>query len=571
MQEKKEYLVLARKYRPLKLSDLIGQEEICAILEGALTFGRLAHAYLFSGTRGVGKTTLARILAKVVNCLLLNKQSFGDPCGKCENCKSIDNGSNIDVIELDAASRTGVNDVREIIENINYKPVSAKKKIYIIDEVHMLSKAAFNALLKTLEEPPSDVLFLLATTETEKIPVTIVSRCQHFNLKRIENKILSRHLVKISKIEGINLDQSSAEIISRSSEGSVRDALSILDNVIAIGKDIKKETINEVLGLSDLTKVLELFDLICKGDVIKSLKLVDLLYQNGASFEKITKDLINIIYLITRFKSYIDISEAGLNEYEINTYKNYSKTIDMDVLVRLWELTNKYLEELINSFNQKQSFEMIIIRLCYVSLMPTPFEAINEKNNKGNIKKELLSESIKPKTEESGNPEVNYFTNDNTALEKRKEINNESSKKTNNTFINSMLEDYELLVIKIEKKKELFTYHHLVNNFKLVSIKLPKNKSDTGILELKDIEKNRADKNFLWKVSQILKEITGSRWIVSLSNKEIYQTLAEVFNQRKRDKILRLSKKERIKKLLEIIPSSEIVSIEKIKEKPKIK
>ena len=257
--EEKNYLVLARKYRPKKLSHLIGQDEIRVIIEGALSSNRLAHAYLLSGTRGIGKTTLARIISKAVNCTANQENKTLDPCGNCEACISIEKESNIDVIELDAASRTGINDVREIIENVSYKPVSAKKKVYIIDEAHMLSKSAFNALLKTLEEPPEGVLFLLATTETEKIPITIKSRCQHFELKRIPTQLLTQHIINISKLEKFECDQDSAKIIARSSEGSVRDALSILDNVLARGKKITKEITRDVLGLSDPEKNIRLF------------------------------------------------------------------------------------------------------------------------------------------------------------------------------------------------------------------------------------------------------------------------------------------------------------------------
>ena len=203
-----EYIVLARKYRPKKFSDIIGQDEVCSVIEGAIKLNRVAHAFLFSGTRGIGKTTIARILAKTLNCENLDLKN-PEPCGKCKNCISIDNDSNIDVVEIDAASRTGVADVREIIENINYKPVDAKKKIFIIDEVHMLSKAAFNALLKTLEEPPLDVVFIFATTETEKVPVTILSRCQRFVLRRVDLNMITEHLINVSKKEGYTLDKES--------------------------------------------------------------------------------------------------------------------------------------------------------------------------------------------------------------------------------------------------------------------------------------------------------------------------------------------------------------------------
>ena len=266
MTETKNYIVLARKYRPKKLSEIIGQEETCKIIEGSVKLGRLAHAFLFSGTRGVGKTTLARILSKIVNCSNLNQETT-EACGNCENCTSIDSDSNMDVIEIDAASRTGVSDVREIIDNVNYKPVSAKKKIFIIDEVHMLSKAAFNALLKTLEEPPLDVIFIFATTETEKLPLTILSRCQKFQLKRISTDKISDFLLKVSKKENFQISKEGCDLISQSSEGSVRDALSILENVLTRGNPVKIDVIRGVLGLSDNNLVLKLFESLCSGDV----------------------------------------------------------------------------------------------------------------------------------------------------------------------------------------------------------------------------------------------------------------------------------------------------------------
>ena len=349
----------------------------------------MAHAYLLSGTRGVGKTTLARIIAKAVNCTSISNKQTEDPCGICETCSSIDKESNMDVIELDAASRTGINDVREIIENVSYKPVSALKKIYIIDEVHMLSKAAFNALLKTLEEPPSGVLFILATTETEKIPVTIKSRCQHFELKRIPTNLLSQHIIKVATLEKFDCDKDSANMIANSSDGSVRDALSILDNILARGKKITKKIIQEVLGLSDPEKIIRLFDLICKGDVKEALKVVDNFYQDGASFKQLTKELIRIFYYIGRLKSELEETELSLTEYELNELKIFSEQLDMDIIIRFWELGQKYYMEIENTFDQKQSFEMIVIRLCFIATMPTPFELIsnNEKENKQAPKK----------------------------------------------------------------------------------------------------------------------------------------------------------------------------------------
>ena len=556
MSKNNHYVVLARKYRPKKLSDLIGQDEIRTILKGALRLNRLAHAYLLSGTRGVGKTTLARIISKVVNCSSQTEDLVGDPCGKCENCLSIDNETNIDVVELDAASRTGVSDVREIIENINYKPVSAFKKIYIIDEVHMLSKAAFNALLKTLEEPPNDVLFLLATTETEKIPITILSRCQHLELKRIDSKVLSEHIMKISAYEGISLDKESSDIIARSAEGSVRDALSILDNVLTRGDLITKETVKEVLGLSDLTKVFSLFDSICRGDVSESLKVTNSMYINGASLEKLAKEILNIIYYTARFKSEFSEEDINLNEYEISIFKKYAKILDMDVVIRFWEIMQRYFDELIKSFDQRKSFEMIVIRLCYISLLPTPFEVLNKKEK---IAEPKIEKNILPKNQIN----TDFVKKNNLAEKKDPIIDNqiENKFKIDSSEIES-LKKFEKLVDMIEKKSEFMISHQLINNFKLVSIKFPEENGNTGILDLKNLFEMKARDNILWKVSKILKDITGYRWLVSVLSDGGLKTLNEVYMEREELRIKTISGESEIKKLLEIIPGSEIVSID---------
>lgn len=569
-QLNKHYLVLARKYRPKKLSDLIGQKEISAILEGALTQNRLAHAYLLSGTRGVGKTTLARIIAKLVNCLKNDREFIGDPCCECSNCLSIDKENNIDVIELDAASKTGVSDVREIIENVTYKPVSALKKIYIIDEVHMLSKAAFNALLKTLEEPPQDVLFILATTETQKVPLTILSRCQHFELKRIELDVLSDHIMKICSLENIKIDKQSAEVIARCSEGSVRDALSILDNVITRSDNISEDIVKEVLGLSDINEIFELFEYICLGDVSSALTVSDRLFFNGIAFEQLGKDLMNLLYYIARVKTDFSKNEIGLNQFALKKIIAYSKKIEMDVIMRLWELMQKYFEEINKSYDQRKSFEMSIIRLCFVAHIPTPFESTKKniddlKSKEGSVP--INDSDVKNDKNKNQNPEneekEQFKTYENLALQP-KTLTSDKSEKVKEDKEISMLFEYEKLVDKIEKMSEFFISHHLTHNFKLVSLKLPEDNNDRGILELQNILEKNIKENILWKVSKVLEEATGSRWIVSIVNSGGQQTLNEIYESRKAEKISKLSQLNEIKKLLEIIPSSEIVAINDI-------
>ncbi len=553
-KQRNNYVVLARKYRPKRLEHLIGQSEILSVLKGAITFNRLAHAYLLSGTRGIGKTTLARIIAKIVNCLDEKALSEAEPCNNCKNCISIDSENNIDVIEIDAASRTGVNDIREIIENINYKPVSALKKIYIIDEVHMLSKAAFNALLKTLEEPPKSVLFLLATTETEKIPVTILSRCQRLELRRIENLELSSYIKKIASLENFEIDNASSDLIAKCAEGSVRDALSILDGSFSKDESIKIENTRKLLGIPNFNNIFKLFDEICNGKIKNALNDFNLLFHTGASVEQLIKELMRIVYYLARIKSNANNDCLNLDSEQYSLLSEYSKKIDMDVIIRFWELLQKYLSEISKSFDQFQCFEMILMRLCYISLLPTPFEGLNrnidEKKIHNNEKSSITDAGILRENTDSS------LSNTNNILSNSRKMNNE-------------FQDYIDIVKFLEEKSEHVIVHHLENNFKLVSIKTPKNNSEMGILELKQVSSDKNIKELLWNISKILEKFTGSRWMVSISNKDLHKTLKD-FNQEKKNILInKLSTEETIKKLLEIIPDSEIVSIERLINKNK--
>ena len=549
------YLVLARKYRPKLLSDFRGQEQVCTIIKSAILNNRLAHAYLLSGTRGVGKTTLARIIAKIVNC---SNRKFDEiePCGHCENCRSINEEKNLDIIEIDAASRTGVSDVREIIENINYKPVSAKKKIYIIDEVHMLSKAAFNALLKTLEEPPIDVLFLLATTETEKIPITILSRCQHLQLKRMSLDVIISQVLNISKIEGFQLPSESASLIARCAEGSMRDALSILDNILIHKEKLDKEIIQQILRIEDFTKIIELFERVCEGNVKETLVIVDEIYQAGKSLEILAKDLLNIIYQISKYKSLKKFEDNFLSESEKAKYLDLANRLDMDVLIRLWELMQKYFRELLSSINQKQYFEMSMIRLCYISLLPTPFEVQSENGKK-----------IEANTSDDNFQNIEMSTNNNLALKadpiikiKNKNNNDEDENRSQN-----QMEAFSKLIDKLEDNGDLILSHKIKSNFKLVSLKYHNENINTpGEIELENFKKIKLENNELWKLSKKIEEITKKRWIISLSSKKGFSSIAESEEKIRNKSIEKICKKPGIKKLLEIIPDSKVVSIQEL-------
>ena len=561
-----EYIVLARKYRPKKFSDIIGQDEVCSVIEGAIKLNRVAHAFLFSGTRGIGKTTIARILAKTLNCENLDLKN-PEPCGKCKNCISIDNDSNIDVVEIDAASRTGVADVREIIENINYKPVDAKKKIFIIDEVHMLSKAAFNALLKTLEEPPLDVVFIFATTETEKVPVTILSRCQRFVLRRVDLNMITDHLINIAKKEGYTLDKESAKIISICSEGSMRDSLSILDNVLARNKKISPELVRNVIGLTDNTQALDLFESLCNGEVKLSLEKFQELYEKGISIDELAKSLMKLTYNLALIKSKFENSYDLFDSKSIDRLKKLSEKFEMDFLTRFWEVMQRYLNELSDTFDEKQCFEMAIMRMCYISLIPTPFEAlIKKEDNKKRLEEiEENQQSSQNNDSQITQKKTSEIVNNNLALKKDLLDENKISKNSE-----SNLKKFTKLVEFLEKKSEMLVAYHLRNSFRLVSYSELDGNKDAFHIELENIGENEEAQSILWKASKILGKLTNKRWILSVTNNSGFKSLSEIEQLNYERKVEQIKKEDSIKKILDIIPSSEVTSVKEI-EKENIK
>ena len=560
--ENKSYKVLARKYRPKKLSEIIGQEETCKIIKGSIKLNRLPHAFLFSGTRGVGKTTIARIISKIVNCEKIDL-SNPEPCGECASCISISEEKNMDVVEIDAASRTGVADVREIIENLNYKAVEVKKKIYIIDEVHMLSKAAFNALLKTLEEPPEDIIFIFATTETDKIPVTIMSRCQKFELRRIETSRLSEFLIEVSKKEDFELGGESALLISQASEGSVRDALSILDNVLSRGTPILLDTVKEVLGLSDNNLVIDLFEYLCEGDIKKALLKFEEIYTKGASLDILAKMLMNICFHTIKLKSGLEKKTFLLDSNILERVEVISNKYQIVFLTRFWELLQKYVTEIQSSFDEKQCFEMTIMRLCYVSLLPTPFEVLqeNSKEEYNSTNKEMIEK--KESQKENINDE-SYENIDNLA----RNLNFQSNESSSQDIISfdSQIKKFKTLTNLIESESEMQIAYHLRNSFKLNSLAEINSEKKIGEIQLESINKKIDSKNILWNATKIIEKKTGQRWIFSLSSKKGKKSISEYDKEKDIEVIKEIKKNEIIKKILEIIPSSEIVSVKKLNQ-----
>ncbi len=374
-----EYRVLARKYRPDTFDTLIGQDAVVRTLSNAIETGRLAHAFVMTGVRGVGKTTTARIIAKALNCQTSDGPTI-TPCGICDACMGIAESRHVDVMEMDAASRTGVNDIREIIESVRYAPVSARFKIYIIDEVHMLSTAAFNALLKTLEEPPEHVKFIFATTEIRKIPVTVLSRCQRFDLKRVDADTLVTHLRRITKAEGAEADEGALRLIARASEGSVRDSLSLLDQAIAhTGAVIGEEQVRTMLGLADRTQVLALFEQVMSGDAAGAVTTLRTQYDAGADPGVVIGDMLDVTHWLTRLKVAPDAgADAVVSEAERVEGKRLSEGLALPHLTRAWQMLLKGLSEVRTAPSPIATAEMVLIRLCHASHLPDPAALVRQ-------------------------------------------------------------------------------------------------------------------------------------------------------------------------------------------------
>jgi DNA polymerase-3 subunit gamma/tau len=374
------YRVLARKYRPSSFAELIGQDAMVQTLGNAIKRDRLAHAFLMTGVRGVGKTSTARLIAKALNCIGEDGQGGPtiDPCGKCEPCRSIAEGSFIDVIEMDAASHTGVDDVREIIEAVRYSSVSARYKIYIIDEVHMLSKNAFNALLKTLEEPPAHVKFIFATTEVNKVPITVLSRCQRFDLKRIKAEQLSAHFAHIVEKEGVQAEQEALDLIAQAAEGSVRDGLSILDQAIAHadmegGGEVKAVQIREMLGLSDRGAVRRLFGLLLAADSRALLDAIDEQYRVGVEPLSLMNGLLSLCHQVTLYKVG-RANDPTLSDEAKALLDGWSNRLSYPVLHRLWQLLLKGYEEVQQAHMPREACDMALLRVLCAADMPDPGE-----------------------------------------------------------------------------------------------------------------------------------------------------------------------------------------------------
>ena len=528
--------IFALKYRPQSFKDLIGHEEITTSIYNSIKINKIANAFLFTGIRGIGKTTFARIVAKALNC----EKGLENLCENnfCSNCEAIINSNHIDVLEIDAASRTGVDDVRELIEFSRYGPSIANYKIFIIDEVHMLSKQAFNALLKTLEEPPKYLKFIFATTEIQKIPITVVSRCQRFDLSRIETETLFKFLKSIGIKENKEIEDNALKLIVKISEGSVRDALSLLDRaLISNSKNIL--TLNEaqkIFGYTDKSSYIDLVNILLKGDENSVITHYRNIYTLGVQPINFLNEFLEILYYIKNISNItLHGSIFSLNDDDYKKILQLSKKISPSDILLYWQFTLRAIKEIGLVSNQNLSIEMFLIQLMYLIKKPAKYEEKTDEKNNLNNSSESLSEKSYP---------VSQLKNINQ-IEQRKDKN---IKKEENQIKNLD----ELLNLCIQKK-EITLKYEIENNLNLVSFS--HNKIEISFNE-------KLSKRFVKDLSEKLYDWTGNRWIILFSKQKGEKSKKEKIKNFKEQQIKKLKNSSDYKNLLEIIPDIELIDIE---------
>tara|TARA_B100000674_G_scaffold480053_1_gene479193 strand:- start:7131 stop:8789 length:1659 start_codon:yes stop_codon:yes gene_type:complete len=543
--------VLSLKYRPQIFDDLIGQEIVAETITNSIRSNKIPNAYLFTGIRGVGKTTTARIVAKSLNCLNGIENLCRDTL--CENCEAISNSSHIDVLEMDAASKTGVDDVRDLIEFSRYGPTSSKFKIFIIDEVHMLSKQAFNALLKTLEEPPEYLKFIFATTEIKKIPITVVSRCQRFDLSRIKSAQLFDYIKEIKDKENGKASDDALKLIVKISEGSVRDALSLLDRGL-LNLDGKKEldliTAQKIFGYFNKSQLIDLLMLILKGEENKVIDTYRNIYDQGVEPKIFINDFLEILYYTKNIDSLsLESTNFTLNDEEFSRIKEISKSIDSKLIILFWQFTIKTLEELDVVSNQHLSIEMFLIKLIH--LIDFKPKNLNDSDKKFidqdlKIKKEISSTQIKNKET------INQIKN--VVQEKKTKPSSELEAKPENKILISSFDD---LLNVCFLKKEMQLKYELEKNVSLVRF-------ENGIIEISF--NNNLDKSFVKNLSAKLLEWTKKRWIISFSKNLGDATIKEKKETKKKELIKKAKKSDLYKTILNSFPDAELVDLDDLKK-----
>ncbi len=527
-----DYIVLARRYRPKSFDNLIGQASTVKILSNAFKLNRIAHAFLFTGVRGVGKTTAARIVARGLNCLNTDNPTIA-PCGKCSSCIAAEDDRHVDIIEIDAASHTGVDDMRELTEGVRYKPSVGRYRIYIIDEVHMLSNQAFNALLKTLEEPPEHAKFIFCTTEIRKIPITVLSRCQKFDLRRVSVSEIIDHLKMICKNEKVTIDSESLNLLARSSEGSVRDSLSLLDQAISISKNnIKASDVKSMLGLSDKSKLWDLFDALMEGDPLKVINNFEVLINDGSDPLLLIEELMLICHNVMRTIAVpsLDMSQS-MSEFEVTRAINSAKNLNIPSVNKCWQILLKGQSEISSTYSVKEATEMILLRVVYAANLPDLKDLIEESN--------LVKKKIELVDDQTINPSNKNYENSN------QEIANNL-----NTF-NDLCEF-------VKNNKELSLYTLLIDQIRVVEYK-PYN------IKVSFVRENYQD--FLDIIKKSLLKLTKHNWLIEVvEEKDGSSSITEKNELDKENKKNKLKKNIIVKTILDEFPKSEIIEVKNIKD-----
>jgi DNA polymerase-3 subunit gamma/tau len=550
--------ILALKYRPQEFKDLIGQEVMAQTITNAIKLEKTPNAYLLTGIRGVGKTTTARLIAKSLNCLKnLNKEISCSSEKFCNSCVEIINSNHMDILEMDAASKTGIDDIRELIENAKYSPTSAKFKIFIIDEVHMLSKQAFNGLLKTLEEPPPRLKFILATTEVRKIPVTILSRCQRFDLKRVNLEKLFLHLKNIGKKENGNISNSALQLIARASEGSVRDAISLLDRALISqsihNKEIQDQDVRQMLGLADRSKLILLFKEILSGNQIEAVTHLKELIDSGLDAKNFLNDILEILYLFNRRINLGPIEkDLMISESEIQLINEYSKNLDSQDIGIFWQLTIKTMDDLSIVGNENLTLEMYIMQLMHLRNIDQKLE-----NTLGLNSNEELLESKKiliPDNNDNDDGKINsvYKNQLKNTDQVKTDLTNKPELKSK-TFNTLVIRTFKDLIEVATKEKEMELKYDLERNVKLVSFA-------TGKINITFNE--RLNKNFIKILTEKLLKWTDERWIISLSKEEGKETVYEKKITNKNNKLAQETNTEVVKDFLVTFPDAKLIDVE---------
>jgi len=571
-QKDQAYRVLARKYRPSNFDDLIGQEPMVQTLSNAFKMGRIAQAYMLTGVRGVGKTTTARILARALN---YTKDGVDQPTidlsEEGDHCQAIMRGEHMDIIEMDAASHTGIDDIRSLIESAQYRPAEARYKVYIIDEVHMLSKSAFNGLLKTLEEPPEHLKFIFATTEIRKVPVTVLSRCQRFDLRRIEAGTLSEHLAKICDLENVKADNDALAMVARAAEGSVRDALSMLDQAIAHGSGdgeigITSTNMRDMLGLSDRARVVDLFEHVMKGDIAAALGELKSQYDTGAEPYVVLTDLADFIHLVTRLKYVPDTAnDSALSEIEKTRGKEFADALSVRILGRAWQILLKGVSEVASAERPLSVAEMVLVRMTHASSLPTPDELVREKGGDNTPRAAPMSEggNAIASGQPASSPQATHDAPKTTMQHdsqmggpvlamKPPELAPQGTDVSSPPENFRTISTFEEMIFLVEDKRDLQLKTQIKRHLRLVNFA-------DGRIEMNLVE--NAPRDFLTTFGKKLEAWTGKRWMLSVSSEEGAPTLAEVEAQENADRMDDAKNDPAVSAIMNQFPGARIIDI----------